>query len=114
VSGSLAATLKSRSNNKECGVTSGSIDGVKYSFYTSPSPRCDTTAERGTIQGGLNRYFDYLGGNICGVHCVRLNHGGGTYRAYITLGPEGADLDSVDCARTEVYVDCGNGGQNDS
>jgi hypothetical protein len=72
------------------------------------------TRERGTIQGGLNRYFDYLSGKICGVHCVHLNHGGGTHRAYITLGPEGADLGSVDCSSTAVYVDCGNGGQNDS
>jgi hypothetical protein len=114
VSGTLAAILKGKSKNKECGKNTGTVAGVSYSLYTAPSANCDTTAERGTIEGGLNRYFDYLGGQICGVHCVRLNHGGGTYRAYITLGPEGANLDSVDCSSTDVYIDCGNGGQNDS
>ncbi|KAK6001644.1 hypothetical protein QM012_002134 [Aureobasidium pullulans] len=114
ISSTLAASLKGKSNQNDCSSSSGSVQGFSYSFYTAPSSTCDTTAERGTIQGGLNRYFDYLGGQLCGVHCVRLNHGGGTYRAYITLGPEGADLGSVDCSSSAVYVDCGNGGQNDS
>jgi hypothetical protein len=114
VSGTLAAILSGKSKQKSCAQSSGTVEGVSYNLYTEPSSTCDTTAERGTIQGGLNRYFDYLAGQICGVHCVRLNHGQGTYRAYITLGPEGANLNSVDCSSTAVYVDCGNGGQNDS
>ena len=114
LSGTLAALLKRNANSNTCTGSSGVIDGVAYKFTTAPDGNCKTTAERGTIQGGLNRYFDYLGNQICGVHCVRLNHGGGTYRAYITLGPEGANLDSVSCASSGTYVDCGNGGQNDA
>jgi hypothetical protein len=110
----MAALLKRNADANRCSGSSGSVNGVAFSFYNAPEGNCKTTAEEGTIKGGLNRYFDYLGNQICGVHCVRLQHGGGTYRAYITLGPEGSDLNSVSCANGDVYTDCGNGGDNDA
>ncbi|KAF2725496.1 hypothetical protein K431DRAFT_290618 [Polychaeton citri CBS 116435] len=112
-SGTLATLLKRHSDSNTCRTSSASVDSVAFSFTTGPSDNCKTTAEEGTIQGGLNRYFDYLGNQICGVHCVPLDHGG-TYRAYITLGPTGSNLNSISCTSSAVYVDCGIGGQNDS
>jgi hypothetical protein len=114
LSGTLATFLKRNADANNCGASSGSVDGVAYKFDTAPDGSCGTTAEESTIKGGLNRYFDYLGHQICGVHCVRLQHGGGTYRAYITLGPEGSDLNSVSCSPDAIYTDCGNGGDNDA
>lgn len=113
ISGILASILKRNADSNDCSGSSGLFDGIAYSLTASPNGNCKTTAEKGTIQGGLNRYFDYLGNKMCGVHCVRLDHSG-TYNAFLTLGPAGANLNAVSCSASQTYVDCGNGGQNDS
>lgn len=75
LAGTLATLLKRNADSNTCTGTSGSQNGVSYTFYTAPDGNCKTTAEQGTIEGGLNRYFSYLGNQVCGIHCVRLDHG---------------------------------------
>lgn len=65
----IANGIKAKSNAHDCSYSSGTTGDAQYQIHATGS-NCDTTAEEGTIEGGLKTYFDAHGGAVCDVHCV--------------------------------------------
>jgi hypothetical protein len=108
---SIANQVKSSSNKHDCSVHNGHIDNVTWSTYAS-GRNCDTTAQAGTIAGSIDKYLRAQDSNVCGVHCLKMTHGG-TWTGYVTLAPQGTDLDSFYCGSSNSFGQCSSGGKND-
>lgn len=112
VSLGIAGLVKSDSNAHDCSEHSGSIDGVTWKVYAT-GRNCDTTAQLDTIQGAVTKYLEKQNKNVCGVHCLKLSHGG-TFTGYVTLAPAGTSLDGYYCGQYNSFGDCVSGGKNDT
>lgn len=108
----IAGLLKGDSDANDCTEHSASIDGVNWKVYASGN-NCDTTAQLNTIQGAVTKYLEAQNNNICGVHCLKLSHGG-TYTGYVTIAPAGTSLDSFYCGEYSSFGNCVSGGKNDT
>jgi hypothetical protein len=108
---SLASQLKSSSDNHDCSVHNGHIDNVTWSTYAT-GRNCDTTAQASTIAGSIDKYLRAQNSNVCGVHCLKMTHGG-TWTGYVTLAPQGTDLNSFYCGSSDSFGKCSNGGKKD-
>ncbi|KAK8109424.1 hypothetical protein PG999_007561 [Apiospora kogelbergensis] len=71
-----------------------------------------TNDELDTIAGAMKKYISSQHGNICGVKCIKLDHGG-TWRGYVTLGSTREDLSTYHCGNSYTFGDCGKGGNKD-
>ncbi|KAI1131822.1 hypothetical protein F5Y10DRAFT_261761 [Nemania abortiva] len=100
----IASLLKSDSSGNDCKAHSGSVDNVHWTVYAQ-GKHCDTTAQLSTIAGAISDYLRAQGGNVCGVHCIRLTHGG-TWQGYVTLGPEDEVLDNYYCGSAYHFGNC--------
>lgn len=109
----IASQEKKSSDNSDCSSHGGDLNGVAWRFHAA-GKQCGTTAQETTIEGGLNTYFDSLGGQICSVHCVAQSHGG-TYRGYLLLGPDNVNLTDYQCDSSVEFPkdQCGSGGEKD-
>ena len=112
VAQSIASLVKSDSNAHDCKAHEGSIDGVTWRVYAT-GRHCDTTAQLNTIQGAVTKYLEKQNRNVCGVHCLKLSHGG-TYTGYVTLAPAGNKLDSYYCGPFSSFGNCITGGDKDT
>lgn len=108
----IAALLKSDSNAHDCTAHSASIDGVTWKVYAT-GRNCDTTAQLNTIQGAVTKYLEKQNKKVCGVHCLKLSHGG-TYNGYVTIAPAGTPLDGYYCGEFNAFGNCVSGGKNDT
>lgn len=108
----IAALVKTDSNANDCNAHSGSIDGVTWKVYAT-GRSCDTTAQLNTIQGAVTKYLEKQNKNVCGVHCLKLTHGG-TYAGYVTIAPAGTSLNSYYCGGFSSFGNCVSGGDNDT
>lgn len=90
----------------------GSIDGVTWKVWADGN-NCDTTAQLNTISGAVQNYLRDSNKEVCGVHCVKLTHGG-TWNGYITLAAPGEDLDDFYCGKFQPFGNCGSGGEDDA
>lgn len=106
----ISNQLKSHSNNNDCSVHYGSADGISWKL-SATGRNCDTTAQANTIQGSLDEYIESVGSKVCGVACLRLNHGGGTYRGYVTLAAPGYTPDNYYCGENDQFGSCVVGGK---
>lgn len=87
----LPGEIKYRLDRSECGLVTHLLcksghKCLKYIYTASDS--CSTTAEAGTIRGGLeaawNQYIKY---NYDGVWCLNLSHSG-KWKGYVLVGPD--------------------------
>jgi hypothetical protein len=107
----IATQVKSSSNNHDCSVHNGHVDNVTWSTYATGN-NCDTTAQASTIAGSIDKYLRAQDSNVCGVHCLKMTHGG-TWTGYVTLAPQGTDLNSFYCGSSNSFGQCSSGGKND-
>ncbi|MCJ1465439.1 hypothetical protein MMC07_004057 [Pseudocyphellaria aurata] len=98
----IAGLVKSDSNVNDCTARSGSIDDVTWKTYATGS-NCGTTAQLNTIQSAITEYLEQQDRHICGVHCLKLSHGG-TYNGYVTLAPAGIPLDNYYCGEYKERI----------
>ncbi|KAK6821810.1 hypothetical protein PG987_014635 [Apiospora arundinis] len=109
----IATLAKGSSDAKECKkVHTGSFDQVHWQVYAEGGKTCDTTAQLDTIAGAMNKYLSSQHGNICGVKCIKMDHGG-TWRGYVTLGSTSENLDTFHCGESFKFGDCAKGGNKD-
>ncbi|KAJ8128189.1 hypothetical protein O1611_g5447 [Lasiodiplodia mahajangana] len=108
----IASILKSDSDANDCTAHSGQVDDIHWSVFANGS-HCDTTAELGTIAGAMANYLRTQNQSLCGVHCIKMTHGG-TWQGYVTLGPAGEPLDNYYCGSAYSFGDCGSGGKSDA
>lgn len=108
----IASLVKSDSNAHDCTEHSGSIDGVVWQVHAT-GKNCDTTAELKTIQGAVTKYLKKQHLDVCGVHCLKLSHGG-TYNGYVILAKAGTHLNNYYCGKYNSFGNCVSGGKNDT
>lgn len=108
----IAGLVKSDSNAHDCTAHQASIDNVTWRVYAT-GRNCDTTAQLETIQGAVTKYLEKQDKKVCGVHCLKLSHGG-TYVGYLTIAPTGQSLDKYYCGEAYKFGDCVSGGKNDT
>lgn len=108
----IAGLVKSDSNAHDCTAHQASIDNVTWRVYAT-GRNCDTTAQLETIQGAVTKYLEKQDKKVCGVHCLKLSHGG-TYVGYLTIAPRGQSLDKYYCGEAYKFGDCVSGGKNDT
>jgi hypothetical protein len=108
----IASVLKNNSDAKDCTTHTASIDNVHWKVYATGAS-CDTTAQVRTIQGAVNKYIDKLDGEVCGVHCLKVTHGG-TYAGFVTIAPKGTPLDGYYCGHSNRFGNCVSGGEDDA
>ncbi|KAL6831562.1 hypothetical protein V8C40DRAFT_236752 [Trichoderma camerunense] len=109
VSLGIAGLVKGDSDKHDCKAHSGSIDGVSWKVYAT-GRNCDTSAELKTIQGAIAEYLRSVDDHVCGVHCLKLTHGG-TWTGYVTLAPKGNNLDTFYCGSSNSFGHCVDGGK---
>ena len=107
----IAGLMKASSDRKDCSEHSGSIDGVTWKVYAT-GRNCDTTAQIDTIRGAISNYLQSVNESVCGVHCLKMSHGG-TYNGFVTLAPAGTPLDGFYCGQSMSFGDCVSGGERD-
>ena len=107
----IAGSLKGNSDAKDCTAHHGAADGVTWRVYATGA-NCDTTAQLSTIQGAVTDYLEQQNRQVCGVHCLKLSHGG-TWTGYVTIAKEGTPLDSYYCGASNSFGNCSSGGEND-
>ncbi|KAJ7205508.1 hypothetical protein GGX14DRAFT_397654 [Mycena pura] len=108
----IASILKSDSDNNDCTTHSGGVDSVTWEVYAT-GKNCNTDAELQTIAGAIDVYLRAQNKSVCGVHCIRLTHGG-TYSGYVTLAAPGFNPDNFYCGSAYTFGQCGTGGGNDN
>ncbi|MCJ1467775.1 hypothetical protein MMC07_006400 [Pseudocyphellaria aurata] len=108
----IAGLLKSDSNAHDCTEHSAHIDNSVHWKVYAVGRNCDTTAQLNTIQGAVTKYIEEQGSNVCGVHCLKLSHGG-TWQGFVTIAPVGADLDGYYCGTYNSFGNCISGGKED-
>jgi hypothetical protein len=83
----IASLIKSRSDHKNCGIITGVVDEISFS-YSATGKGCDTTAQRDTIQGALKQALRLPGkDSIYPTMCFRLSHGAGSWNGFLSVGP---------------------------
>lgn len=107
----IGAKFINKSNHHDCTAVDGRIDDVTYRVYAS-GQHCDTTAQLSTIAGSIDKYLRDVDKDVCGVHCIRLTHGG-TWTGYVVLAGAGGDVDSFYCGSSYTFGRCGTGGAKD-
>ncbi|KAK6984217.1 hypothetical protein R3P38DRAFT_3106204 [Favolaschia claudopus] len=112
IGSAIASSLKSDSDNGDCKAHTGSVDDVSWEVYAT-GQNCDTTAQLKTIAGAIDVYLRAQNKSVCGVHCIRLTHGG-TYSGYVTLAAPGFNPDTFYCGSTYTFGQCGSGGGSDN
>lgn len=105
----ISNQLKSHSDNNDCSVHYGSADGISWQL-SAMGRNCDTTAQAKTIQGSLDEYIESVGSKVCGVACLRLDHGG-TYRGYVTLAAPNYKAENYYCGANDQFGGCVKGGK---
>ncbi|PWN89684.1 hypothetical protein FA10DRAFT_261453 [Acaromyces ingoldii] len=63
-------------------------------------------ARLSTIATSIADYLREVDDNVCGVHCIRLDHAG-NWNGYVTLGPAHQDLDHLYCGPKYPFGKCG-------
>jgi len=105
------------SSNDGCKVHSGAIDDVHWKVYATgkngKQTDCGTTAQVSTIAGAIDEYLRDVDKDVCGVHCLRMTHGG-TWAGYVSLAPAGLPVDNYYCGPAYSFGSCVNGGKNDA
>ncbi|KAK7016303.1 hypothetical protein R3P38DRAFT_2993844 [Favolaschia claudopus] len=111
----IASILKSDSDNNDCTVHSGGVDGVTWTVNATGEngAQCDTSAELKTIAGAIDVYLRAQNMSVCGVHCIRLTHGG-TYSGYVTLAAPNMNPNTFYCGSAYTFGQCGSGGGADN
>lgn len=107
----ISSQIKQNSNNNDCELHVGQADGISWTIRAT-GRNCDTTAQQGTIQGAIDEYIDALGDKMCGVSCMVLSHGGGTWRGYVTISLDGSNPSNYYCGASQNWGNCYVGGVN--
>ncbi|KAK6996554.1 hypothetical protein R3P38DRAFT_2799921 [Favolaschia claudopus] len=71
IGSAIASSLKSDSDNNDCAAHTGSVDDVSW----------ESMQRLKTIAGAIDVYLRAQDKAVCGVHCIRLTHGG-TYSGH--------------------------------
>ncbi|KAJ5139200.1 uncharacterized protein N7515_004048 [Penicillium bovifimosum] len=109
---SIAGGIKELSNQHDCRVMSGLIDGISWSYH-STGAHCDTTAQLDTIAGAIKKYPDKSEHyKVCGTQCLRLDHGG-TWNGWLKFGPAEGFNKNAYCGPGLSFSGCISGGNND-
>ncbi|TEY44878.1 hypothetical protein BOTCAL_0342g00020 [Botryotinia calthae] len=109
---SVAASIKSLSNQGSCSTSYGSLDGISWVYYAT-GRNCDTTAEAATIQGAIKNHLETTDGNkLCGTECLDLTHSG-TWNGYLLVGPTSNFNSGAYCGPSLSFGQCTSGGKND-
>lgn len=107
----IAYMVKDLSNQHNCGVAHASLSGIKY-VYSASGRNCDTTAEVGTVIGGLDKlYRNAIANDPNSVYCIEISHGG-TWNGYLLVGPDENWSGSIWCGPTTRNT-CVSGGKGD-
>lgn len=101
----IAAQVKTSSDQHDCKVHTGQLSGVHWRVYAE-GKGCDTTAQLSTIATSIADYLREVDDNVCGVHCIRLDHAG-NWNGYVTLGPAHQVLDHLYCGPKYPFGKCG-------
>ncbi|KAF2502903.1 hypothetical protein BU16DRAFT_521551 [Lophium mytilinum] len=86
---------------------------MTWQVYGEGGDNCDSTAQLETIAGAMNKFLSSQNDSICGVKCIKMDHGG-TWRGYVTIGTAGEDLTSYHCGSSFSFGSCDSGGNGDS
>lgn len=112
---SASKTIVNESHDKNCGVVSHDANqgGVVMRYIYSASGRdCDTTAQKETIDGALDKaYNQYIHLHPKHVWCLDSTHGG-NWKGYLLIGPKDAFPSSISCGAVNIGT-CVSGGKND-
>ena len=108
VSLSLATLLKTNSDRHDCTAHVGATDRVIWKVYAVDKD-CATSAQLKTLNGAIAVYFESVSLNVCGVHCLKLTHGGG-WVGFAAIAPEGSNLDNYYCGDAYSFDSCITGG----
>ncbi|CCF58605.1 hypothetical protein KAFR_0F00115 [Kazachstania africana CBS 2517] len=107
----LADEINDYSIKKQCGLMIGTSGEMKYAYSTT-SKNCDTTAEKDTIQGALDKAFEkYIVNNLNAVWCMELSHGG-SWKGYALVGHGESWPSYIWCGSGNKNT-CASGGKND-
>ncbi|KAJ5876507.1 uncharacterized protein N7529_002091 [Penicillium soppii] len=107
----IAGGIKELSNQHDCRVMSGSINGISWSYH-SMGAHCDTTAQLDTIAGAIKKYLDKSEHyKVCGTQCLRLEHGG-TWNGWLKFGPASGFNKNAYCGPGLSFSGCISGGNN--
>lgn len=107
----ITSLVKGNSDANDCTAHSGSVDKVHWTVFANGS-HCDTTAQLNTIAGAIANYMRAQDSKVCGVHCIKLTHGG-TWQGYISLAANGENLDTYYCGSAFSFGNCGSDGESD-
>lgn len=115
--GVAIGTSAKGSSNDGCKVHSGAIDDVHWRVYATgkngKQTNCGTTAQVTTIAGAIDAYLRDVDKDVCGVHCLRMTHGG-TWAGYVSLAPAGLPVDNYYCGPAYSFGNCVHGGKKDA
>lgn len=107
----IAANIIAAWKINDCSAHTGSVDNVFWKVYTTGA-HCETTAQLGTIDRAIRKYFRSQNYQICGVRCIKLDHSG-DYNGYVTLAPAGQNPSDYYCGSAYTFGNCGKGGEKD-
>ena len=107
----LANVIKDLSHERSCGTFTDTIGPIKFK-YRANGKHCDTTAEEGTIAGAIENHIERRGGQVCGMECLDLTHGG-TWDGFLLVGPTGNFDSSMYCGPSLDFDQCTSGGKKD-
>ncbi|KAJ7051285.1 hypothetical protein C8F01DRAFT_1237185 [Mycena amicta] len=85
----LATLVKRWTDDKDCSVHTGAIDGVQFRYdATGNGNLCGTTAELETIRGAIDEALKTNVDGKCKKVCLQMTHSG-TWHGYFSFTPAG-------------------------
>lgn len=115
VAASWAGIIYSWSQSHRCQSSLGNTRGV-YWKLAATGRNCDTTAQKSTIQGGIEKALKETAGDgnlqLCTAQCIHMDHGG-TYTVYGAIGSDQQAVNNIQCNPDTKYGTCVKGGKND-
>lgn len=114
----MASIIYDRSRQQDCTLLDGRGFDISYRYFVDGNSKthCDTTAEKLTIQGALNKALALPGkAAIWPTMCLRLKHGG-KWTAYLSLGHTDVYNNNLQCGPGLEFAsqDCVSGGKKDA
>lgn len=115
VAAAWASIIYSWSQSHKCNSSQGNTRGVYWKLAATGS-HCDTTAQKSTIQGGIEKALKEAAGSgnlqLCKAQCIHMDHGG-AYTVYGAIGSDQQAVNNIKCDAKSKYGTCVSGGKND-
>lgn len=108
---SVAALLYTKSDKRDCHPEE--FHNAEYQYAVRTKGSCHTTAQRPTIEGAMDHWIDEeLPPSVCGVHCLKLTHGG-NWQGYVVFGAGTYDWEKYldQCTSVSKLGQCESGGK---